>query len=283
MTKGGGMKKLLILSLLGIIFIGCGLIPNEKEIRKLLEEDLIVTMEPDDKGVVITIEGMPDKLPNGLDGINVYLSDQDISGKSEEELGTPIATGITSDTVIENWELTNGTRYFVEGRADIGGQITTYGFGGRFYPRPWGYGDYLGYDPGTHEDGNAIFFTRETGEPVAGRDDDPAIDFYFYREGTDIYIMKPAANPTGGIVASGKTKEEWLDVQDAPSTYGEKVKLEKDMIYQFMTDDSYYGKFAIEGIKDTTVTTPVGLAGEVAALKVDLRYAFQTAKEIGHY
>lgn len=277
------MKKLLILTLLAAFVAGCGLIPDEAAIKKLLEEDITVTMEPNDKGVKITIEGMPDELPRGFDGINVYLSDQDISGKPADELGDPIATGIIADTVIEKWDLTNGTRYTVEGRAEIGRQVTTYGFGGRFYPRPWGYGDYLGYDPGTHEDGNAIFFTRSTGDPVAKRDDESNIDFYFYREGTDIYVVRDPSTQTGGVVASGKTAEEWLDVQDAPTTYSEKVKLEEDMIFQFMTKDSHYGKFDVEVIKDTLVTTPDLLAGEVAALKVNLRYAFQTAKEIGHY
>jgi hypothetical protein len=45
-----------------------------------------------------------------------------------------------------------------------------------------------------------------------------------------------------------------------------------------MTADGHFGKFAVEGID----VVPAFL-GEGDAIKVWLRYAFQTKKHIGHY
>lgn len=285
------MKKLLVIVSLVLVIAGCGLVPDAEGIKQLIEEDLIVTVEPLDEGegVSIKLEGFPDELPRGLKGISIYLDTFDMSGIAEEEnLGEKIASGISSDTTITYKGLVNGKEYFVEGRGEMSGdEITSYGFGHRFYPRPGGYGDYLGYDPGTTqpEDGlnNALTFDPATGVPTSGAANN-TVDFFFFATGGNLYMTNAKAlggTVKNGIMAAGSPAEDWLEVLDATigmDNYKDTVMIEEGQIYQFMLSQDYYGKFRV----DSLAVSPA-LMGEGDAIKVWLKYAFQTEQNVGHY
>ncbi len=271
------MKKLLVL-LLGAAFIaGCGLIPDEEAIKKLLTEDLKVAAEPTDKGVKIYISGMPADLPNGLDGLSIFVTGD------TNNLGTAVETGLTKDDTVVTGNLLNGEATSVVVRGEVGGQVTAYGFTRGFYPRPGGFGDYLGFDPGGQVDSGGVYFDRSTGVPTSTSGSSGSLDFVFYRDADNLYLAKRPGMIPGGVAVATESTEAWLDVQDAPgaTSYGDSVKIESGKIYQFMTGDDtpYYGKFAIDSVKLVTSA----LAGSGDAIKVWLRYAFQTAQGVGHY
>lgn len=265
------MKKLIVLIAGAMLVFGCGLIPDEAAIKKLIEEDLEVVVEPGDHSVSININGVPAELPRGLDGLSVFVT------KEGNDKSDPVEKGVTEDKTVTETGLNNGEKYIVAVNGEVGGQVTGYGFSRGFYPRPGGYGDYLGYDPGTHGPTNAVYFDRLSGAPTAKQDDDPDVDFYFYREGEDLYFAKRPGVTTGGVTAS--TQTEWLDVQDAPISYASSAKLVKGGIYQFQTEDNYFGKIIVDSVASVTTTSKA--AGD--AVKVWLRYAFQTAQGVGHY
>ena len=170
------MKKILIILPLAILIVGCGLFPKPPDvegIKKLLTEDLKVIATPGDDSVRIEIKGFPAELPEGLEGVSVYINVFDMDSLPESELGAPIASGITDSTIIEQDGLKNGKQYYFEGRGEMAGDtVSTLGFGGMFYPRPWGPGSYLGYNPEFTPPGdgqnNALSFNRETGERGGG-------------------------------------------------------------------------------------------------------------------
>lgn len=272
------MKKLLVV-LLGAAFIaGCGLIPDEEAIKKLLTEDLTVTAEPTDKGVKIYVSGMPAELPNGLSGISVFVTNDTAN------LGDPEKEGLTQDDSVVVQNLVNGEENSVIVRGEVGGQTTAYGFSRGFYPRPGGFGDYLGYDPDNSVDSGGIHFDRETGSPDPTLGSAADADFILYRDGENLYLAKRPGVTPGGVALASQPAAEWLDVQDAPeaAVYGDSLMIEPGKIYQFMTGDAtpYYGKFAIDSVKLVSISTFMG-SGD--AVKVWLRYAFQTAQGVGHY
>lgn len=284
------MKKILIVLPLVALIVGCGLKPPDVEgIENLLTKELEVIVTPEDDSVTIEIKGFPDELPQGLEGVSVYVSDFDMEGKPGDELGTPIDSGITSDITTGTGGLENGNQYFVEGRGEVAGDtVSTLGFGGMFYPRPWGSGSYLGYNPDTTppEEGinNALRFDRTTGHPEANLTASSEVDFFLFTDalGENLYITNAVAlgGEKSGVDPAGVHIQNWLDVQNSSTTYSDTVMLEKDQVYHFMTADSFFGKFAVIG--DIT-PPPVVILGEGDALKVYLRYAFQTNKHVGHY
>jgi|GEM_PF-2229082 len=287
------MKKILIVLSLIILIVGCGLFPKPPDvegIEKLLTEELMVIATPGDDSVRIEIKGFPAELPEGLEGVSVYVDTFDMSNLPGSELGTPIASGITDSTIIEQDGLKNGKQYYFEGRGEMAGDtVSTLGFGGMFYPRPWGQGSYLGYGPGTPpEEGqnNAFILNRETGKPTPMSADSTA-DFFFFTDaqGENLYITSGAALAVGieknGIADAHTYIDSWFKVQNAPETYADTMQIEKGKVYHFWTHDDYYGKFAVEAID----VVPGGALtlGEGDALRVWLRYAFQTAQHVGHY
>lgn len=284
------MKKILIVLPLVALIMGCGLKPPDVTgIENLLTKELEVIVTPEDDSVTIEIKGFPDELPEGLEGVSVYVNDFDMEGKTGDELGTPIASGITSDITTGTGGLENGIKYYYEGRGEVAGDtVSTLGFGGMFYPRPWGSGSYLGYNPDSTppEEGinNGLRFDRETGHPEENLTANGDADFFLFTDagGENLYITNAVAlgGDTNGIEPAGVHIQNWLDVQDSSATYSDTVMLEKDQVYYFMTADGYFGKFAVIG--DIT-TAPVVMLGEGDALKVYLRYAFQTNQHVGHY
>ncbi|MCK4232103.1 hypothetical protein KAX21_04060, partial [candidate division WOR-3 bacterium] len=181
------MKKIVIVLPLATLIVGCGLFPKPPDvegIEKLLTEDLEVIATPGDDSVRIEIKGFPAELPEGLEGISVYVDTFDMSNLPGSELGTPIASGITDSTTLEQGGLKNGTKYYFEGRGEMAGDtVSTLGFGGMFYPRPWGPGSYLGYNPDATppEEGinNALRFDRATGHPEENLTANGEADFFF--------------------------------------------------------------------------------------------------------
>ncbi len=284
------MKKILIVLPLAILIVGCGLLPKPPDveaIEKLLTEELTVIVTPGDDSVRIEIKGLPDELPEGLEGISVYVDTFDMSNLPGSEFGTPIASGITDSTIIEQGGLENGTKYYFGGRGEmVGDTVSTLVFGGMFYPRPWGPGSYLGYNPHSTppEDGvnNALSFNRETGHPETNQTANEGVDFFFFTDGQALYItnaMVLGSENKNGIEPSGQHISNWLEVKDSSTTYSDTVEVSNGQIYRFMTADGYFGKFAVEGID----VVPALTLGEGDALKVYLRYAFQTAQHVGHY
>ncbi len=285
------MKKILIILPLAILIVGCGLFPKPPDvegIKKLLTEDLKVIATPGDDSVRIEIKGFPAELPEGLEGVSVYINVFDMDSLPGSQLGVPVASGITHDTTLEQDGLENGKKYYFEGRGEmVGDTVSTLGFGGMFYPRPWGQGSYLGHGPGTPpEEGqnNAFILNRETGEDTPMSADSTA-DFFFFTdaEGENLYVTSGAALAVGieknGIADAHTYIDSWFKVQNAPETYADTMLIENGKVYHFKIADDYYGKFAVEGID--VVSAP--LLGEGDALKVYLRYAFQTAQHVGHY
>lgn len=285
------MKKILIVLPLVALIVSCGLKPPDVEgIENLLTKDLEVTVTPEDDSVTIEIAGFPDELPEGLEGVSVYVSDFDMTGLPGGELGTLIASEITSDIITGTGGLENGKQYFVEGRGEVAGDtVSTVGFGGMFYPRPWGSGSYLGYNPDAipPEEGinNALRFDRTTGYPEEDLTADGEADFFLFTDalGENLYITNTLmlGGEENGVEPAGVLMENWLKVQDSSTTYSDTVMLEKDQVYHFMLVEGYYGKFGVDSIK--VVTPPLHILGEGDALKVYLRYAFQTNKHVGHY
>lgn len=285
------MKKILIVLSLIILIVGCGLFPKPPDvegIEKLLTEDLEVIATPGDDSVRIEIKGFPAELPEGLEGVSVYVDTFDMSNLPGSELGTPIASGITDSTTLEQDGLENGKQYYFEGRGEMADDtVSTLGFGGMFYPRPWGQGSYLGHGPGTPpEEGkdNAFIFNRETGKPTSMSADSTA-DFFFFTDaqGENLYVTSGAALAVGieknGIADAHTYIDSWFKVQNAPEAYADTMLIEKGKVYHFKIADDYYGKFAVEGID----IVPAFMLGEGDALRVWLRYAFQTAQHVGHY
>ncbi len=281
------MKKILVVLALAAFVVGCIPKPPDIEgIKDLLEKDLQVVVTPEDDSVTIEITGFPAELPEGLEGISIYLSSTDtMGGVPGSELGVPIVSGLTSDTILGEAGLANGTKYYYEGRGEITGDtISEMGFGGRFYPRPWGAGSYLGYnpesDPPDQQNNNALFFERETGRPFENQTASSDVDFFFFMEGTNLYITNAkvlGGTEFNGIEPAGVHISNWLDVQDSSTIYSDTVELKDGLVYHFMTADGYYGKFAVQDMD-----MPAFL-GEGDAITVYLRYAFQTKKHIGHY
>ncbi|MEA3312447.1 MAG: hypothetical protein U9Q76_09560 [candidate division WOR-3 bacterium] len=286
------MKKIVIVLPLAILIVSCGLFPKPPDvegIEKLLTEELKIVVTPDDDSVTIEIKGFPAELPEGLEGVSVYLGPDTMGGVPGSELGVPIASGITHDTTLEQGGLENGKQYYFEGRGEMAGDtVSTLGFGGMFYPRPWGQGSYLGHGPGTPpEEGkdNAFILNRETGKPTSMSADSTA-DFFFFTDaqGENLYITSGAVLAVGEIEKNGIADahtyiDSWFKVQNAPEAYVDTMLIEKGKVYHFKIADDYYGKFAVEGID----VVPALTLGEGDALRVWLRYAFQTAQHIGHY
>jgi len=282
------MKKILVVLVLAAFVVGCGLIPKPPDIEgieKLLTKDMedILTVQPEDLGVTIKLEGMPDEFPEGLNGISIYVSSSDMTDLPASELGTPLASKITADITFDTFNLVNGDEYYYEVRGEIAGDtISEMGFGGRFYPRPWGAGSYLGYDPETDTTDwtkNGMTFDRITGIPTEEVANE-SVDFYFLMQDGELYITSASVlggTETNWIEPAESHIQNWLDVQDAPDSYSELVKLENQQVYHFMTADSFYGKFAVE-----QMDMPALLA-DGDAITVWLRYAFQTKKHTGHY
>lgn len=284
------MKKILIVLPLAILIVGCGLIskpPDVEAIKKLLTEDLEVIATPGDDSVRIEIKGFPAELPEGLEGVSVYINVFDMDSLPGSELGVPIASGITHDTTLEQGGLKNGKQYYFEGRGEMADDtVSTLGFGGMFYPRPWGSGSYLAYNPEFTPPGdgqnNALSFNRETGHPEANQTANEGADFFFFTDGQALYITSAVvlgSTDTNGIEPAGQHISNWLEVKDSSTTYSDTVKVSNGQVYHFMTADGYFGKFAVEGID----VVPALMLGEGDALRVWLRYAFQTAQHIGHY
>jgi len=286
------MKKILIVLPLIILIVGCGLFPKPPDveaIKKLLTEELTVIATPGDDSVRIEIKGFPAELPEGLEGVSIYLGPDTMGGVPGSELGVPIASDITHDTTLEQGGLKNGKQYYFEGRGEmVGDTVSTVGFGGMFYPRPWGSGSYLGHGPGIPpEEGkdNAFIFNRETGKPTSMSADSTA-DFFFFTDaqGENLYVTSGAALAVGEIEKNGIADahtyiDSWLKVQNAPEAYFDTMLIENGKVYHFKIADDYYGKFAVEGID----VVPALMLGEGDALRVWLRYAFQTAQHVGHY
>jgi hypothetical protein len=267
------MKKILIVLSLIILIVGCGLFPKPPDvegIEKLLTEELKIVVTPDDDSVTIEIKGFPAELPEGLEGVSIYLGPDTMGGVPGSELGVPIASDITHDTTLEQGGLKNGTKYYFEGRGEMADDtVSTVGFGGMFYPRPWGPGSYLGYNPE---------FTPPGDDQTANE----GVDFFFFTDGQDLYITSAVvlgSTDTNGIEPAGQHISNWLEVKDSSTTYSDTVKVSNGQVYHFMIADGYYGKFAVEGID----VVPALTLGEGDALRVWLRYAFQTAQHIGHY
>jgi hypothetical protein len=134
---------------------------------------------------------------------------------------------------------------------------------------------------------NALRFDRTTGYPEENLAANGEADFFLFTddEGENLYITNTAilgGTDNNVITDMSQHIDSWLDFKDAPGSenYIDTVKLERDKVYHFMTADSFYGKFAVEGeITSQSVVT----LGEGDALKVYLRYAFQTAQHVGHY
>jgi hypothetical protein len=175
--KGGVMKKILVVLVLAAFIVGCGLVPKPPDIEgieKLLTEDMedILTVQPEDKGVTFILDGLPEEFPEGLESINVYVDTFDMTDLPASDLGAPLESEITADMEFDEFGMDNGTEYYFEARGNITGDtVSEMGFGGRFYPRPWGAGSYLGYNPETdppeEQEDNALFFNHETGHPRA--------------------------------------------------------------------------------------------------------------------
>ncbi|MBN2381031.1 hypothetical protein JXM67_14635 [candidate division WOR-3 bacterium] len=277
------MKKLLVMLTVVILIAGCGFnIPDYEGIKKLVTEDLEVTVQPENQGVSIIIEGFPaeDELPKGFDGISVYVSETDLDSVPYADLPAPAQDGIKEDDSIYVGNLVNGVEHYAQGRGEMDDTVTTMGFGGKFYPRPWGQGSYLGYDP-ENPDHSGYAFDRDDG--IITESSTENSDLYFeVREVaySAIEVYAVVVGEGAGIQEFGGT-EEWLDVQDwnqSGDAYGSEVMVEAGGIYQFMTGGEYYGKFEVDSI---VVEEPAFLGeGDV---KVWLKYAFQTAQHVGHY
>ena len=277
------MKKLLIFVVVAMMFLAAGcrerIIEIDVPAVDSLMNNLTIVAEPDDTSITFTVQGLPDSLPSGFEGVSIFLSTTDIRETSGPEIDTStrIFSGITADGDFEHIGLDNGVAYYFAGRADVAGDtVSTVGFGGMFYPRPWGSGSYLGFDPGETppEDGvnNAIFFNRINGDGEIRSYSDTDVDFYFSLEGTD-FNMAPK-DPAGGVAASGLGVDKWLDeaTQTAPGSYEQSVMLELEKIYYFKTADDYYGKIMVDSV-----------TLHVDTLSIWVTYAFQTAAGVQNY
>jgi len=274
------MKKLLVLAVVAVMFFAAGCRERTVYIDgpavDSLMDSLTITARPDDGDITFIIEGIPDSLPPGFNGVNIYLDTTDISADSGQNIESePIHTFIR-DGEHTHTTLTNGVAYYYAGRADLTDDtVSTLGFGGRFYPRPWGAGSYLGYDPGSGDidsaQGNALYFNRTTGD-AEQRDYADTADFYFALDGTDFVLACKDTTGAAGVAASGYGEEEWLDTltQQAPEKYETSVPLELGKIYHFKTHDAYYGKLMINTV-------------DIPNLEIEIIYAFQTADSVKNY
>ncbi len=273
------MKKLLVLAVVAMMFFAAGCRERTVYIDgpavDSLMDSLTITAEPGDTSIRFVIQGIPDSLPPGFNGVNIYLDTTDISADSGQNIESePIHTFI-SDGEHTHTTLTNGQVYYYAGRADLTEDtVSTLGFGGRFYPRPWGEGSYLGYNPGQDslDSAQCLFFNRETGDATQNPYTHTDGDLYFELEGTQI-VMKPK-DTTGaaGVASSGYGEDKWLDTltQQAPEKYETSVPLELGKIYHFKTHDAYYGKLMINTV-------------DTLNLEVKIIYAFQTADSVKNY
>jgi hypothetical protein len=271
------MKKLLVFAVVAMMFLAAGCRERIVDVPAVesLMDSLTVVAEPDDSSITFTIQGFPDDLPTGFNCVSIFLSTTDIRETAGFDIDTStlIFSGITADETLEYTGLDNGVAYYFTGRADVAGDtFSTVGFGGMFYPRPWGQGSYLGYDPGGGDpldSANALYFDRHTGDPVQIKYSGDTVDIYFSLEGTD-FIVAPKDEENGGVAAANVGEEKWLEVQNAPDSYNASVKLELGQVYHFKTPDDYYGKLTVDTV-------------DIANLEVKVTYAFQTAKGVQNY
>jgi len=272
------MKKLLVLAVVALMFFAAGcrerIIYIDGPAVDSLMDSLTITAEPGDTSIRFIIQGIPDSLPPGFNGVNIYLDTTDISADSGQNIeSNPIHTFIR-DGEYTHTTLTNGVAYYYAGRADLTDDtISTLGFGGRFYPRPWGEGSYLGYNPGQDpiDSAQCLFFSRETGDGSQNPYVDTDGDLYFELEGTQIVMKSKDTTGAAGVAVSSHGSEDWLKDQDASGTsFGDKVTLEPGAIYHFKTHDDYYGKMMIDTV-------------DVLSLEVKITHAFQTAVGVPNF
>lgn len=273
------MKKLAFvvpLLLIAVTVTSCRLFINYEGIEQFFEdlESGYMRFQPEDNGVSIILEGLPpeEEFPAGLNGISIYVVTEDPTDKPASELGDPVKSGIVENDSFFVPDLDNGTQYFFEARGEIvGDTATTYGYSGGFYPRPWGYGDYLGYDPGQDPDSSqGPDFDTTTGEPTTVNEGDNP-DFYFSMDTGVLYVH-------GAVHKHDNDADEWLDVQGYDGTYEESAEVHEGGIYHFMTADGYYGKFKVDQLENIPAAI---LAGE--SIKTYLTYAFQTSNGVRKY
>ncbi|MBN2379626.1 hypothetical protein JXM67_07490 [candidate division WOR-3 bacterium] len=284
------MRKILVMTALVVLLAGCrersifgilGVIDSD-EIDRYLTQDVLMIPIPEDSGATVDIQ-LEAPLPAGLRGIAVYVDTFDLSGMSNDEIADKmVADSVTDDTVITVSNLVNGQGYFVEWRGIRDDEeITTIGIGGKFYPRPWGQGSYLGFNPNEPADSatnNAIAFNRATGDLTSHSLSDAvdAIDFICYYDAGTVYFTDAAGY--GGydnkVAAADKSGEKWLEVQEAPGVYNDTVPLALNEVYHFKTYDDYYGKFVI----DTVIVDLINLT-----VSIEMKYAFQTAQGYEYY
>ncbi len=259
------MRKVFPVLMIAALFVSCGIeIPDVNGIKNLFDKDLKLTITPENNGVTIDATGLPDKLPTGLHSIIIFI-DTVKGGMSDT-----IAKGVTDNGTWSKKGLENGKPYYIDARGIVTGDtMTTMGFGGKFYPRPWGNGSYLGYEPDSN-DYQGVKYDRKTGAQT-NKMRSAGVDFYFTNDNGSMKVMAEGDN---GIYDSGEKADKWLFVQDGDAkTYVASADLKKDKIYQFKTNDDYYGKFVVDSITAAGTATP----------KVWMRYAFQTAKGVAHY
>ncbi|MBD3286117.1 hypothetical protein GF359_06355 [candidate division WOR-3 bacterium] len=280
------MKKLLIIITIAALAVGCGIIPDtDYEGIKDLVDSLQITLQPEHEGASVIIEGFPaeEELPEGFEGIAIFVDTASLEDVPYADLPSAEAEGIKQDDTISIVNLTNGEETWVDARGQIDDTVTVEGFSGKLYPRPWGQGSYLGFDP-ENPDLSGYVFDREDGKIAESSTDNS--DLYFeVREGAysavDVYAVVVAADAG---VKSYTEDDVWLDIQDwdqAGTDYASEVKIEDGGIYQFYTggfstEEEYYGKFEV----DSVIVVGDPLLGDV---EVWLKYAFQTNQHVGHY
>ncbi len=285
------MKKFIVL-LITVLFIGLACIPKPPDITKIKEivDSLDVENRPDDQKVDIVIEGLPEELPQGMDGINVYVSEdsslKDLSAEEAEEYKVNNVP-ITENTIQTVEGLSNGTKYVVQIRAVVEGDPLDEGSRlYAFYPRPTGTMELSwGAILLTAGNMNAFGFNRNTGHPEVCEaveenkdkidfvvdlvpDDKPYLVFKspkkMWDSGNDAYIRNP-----------NKSAEEWyehIEGEANTSNYSDSMKVSVGMIYEIATWDNYYGKIVVDSIwKDGNTWKAV------------VRWAFQTKQGVAGY
>jgi len=282
------MRKYLVMIVLSL-FIGMACAPKVPDVKKIKEtvNELKIENHPDDKMVEIVWEGLPEELPYGMDGINIYLSDDPgLKDKKAEEAEDYLLNEkpITQDGSLTVENLENGTKYYVQFRAVVQGDPLDEGSDlHAFYPRPTGT---MGLSWGTVilvlANQDAFGFDRTTGYPTvyeATEENKENIDFVTEWKDGEITIKAAKEKWTDArdayIRDPGVLAEEWYEHIEGASDVGEyssSLDATTGKVYEIATDDNYYGKIVVDSTKE-----------EGGVQKAWVRWAFQPKQGVAGY
>ncbi len=275
-------KKVLVISILIAITIGgchVSLTPDYNNIKEIVN-NLKSVPHPNDKKVTIVWSGLPQDLPVGMDGINIYITDNpdfdnlsgdDAAVKNALQNENPIK--VNDSLTIENME--NGKEYFYQIRPVVNGDVLDDGSElNPFYTRPEGE---ISLDI-NNGDTLYFYFDRGNGNCITGNIKDlPAneskVDIILSVENEKFILIDPfTINNTLNHTLFKNTQsniDDWyktIHPDSNKTNYSAQEELIRGEISSFITHDNHYSKISIL-LNSKTLSTHSAIS---------FRYAFQT-------